>query len=96
MHVIKNEEGANEQVRNEIAQQELYIMEQFHLRQLNWQEFKKHCQFNKPQLQNDADVQIQLPNIPPKSCINTLLIETTSSEYAKIIVEHLKQKNRTL
>lgn len=94
MKVIKNEEDENERMCNEIAQQELYITEQFHLRQLHWQEFQKHCQFNKPQLQNDPDISAQISNMPSQLSINNAFIETTSAEYAKIIVEHLKQKDR--
>lgn len=92
--IIHHEENKNTQTVHEIAQQESYIATQFNLRQLHWQEFKTHCQFNRPTLNNTTEFPEQVP-LPPKTNIDTLFIETKSTECAKIIVDYLKQKDLT-
>lgn len=90
--IILNEESQNAQIQYEIAQQQACIAEQFHLRQLHWQEFETHCQFNKPELEDVIDITQDATLALPKMSINTTYIESMSTECATLIVGHLKQR----
>lgn len=93
MKIIRNEENKNAEGLYAISQHQLYISDQQHTRQLHWQEFKTHCQFNKPALEQTVYIPEPTLFTLPKVTINSTLIDTMSNEYAKIIVEHLKNRN---
>ncbi|HTM06018.1 MAG TPA: hypothetical protein VL201_02150 [Patescibacteria group bacterium] len=95
MKIIIKEENLLTQEQYEITQQEAYIAEQFGIRQLNWQEFTQHCQFNKPALKELCCLH-ESPNLAlPKSSNNIIPSETLSLKCATLIVNHIKHGNHS-
>jgi hypothetical protein len=91
--IILHEENLVTQAHYEIAQQEAHIAEQFHLRQLNWQEFKTHCQFNKPTIEDPISLPETSSFVLPKMSENSSYMKTMSAKCAMLIVNHLKHED---
>ena len=93
--IILHEEDLSAKTQHEIAQQEASIAEQFHIRQLSWQEFKKHCQFNKP-IQEDLLTPIEIPLFAlPKMNEDSCHMKTIINKYTMLIVNHLKHEEHS-
>lgn len=89
--IILHEAELFTKAQHEIAQEEATIAQWFHVRQSNWQEFKKHCQFNRPLLEDPVGILESSPLVFPSMHSNSLSTEAMKAECAMLIVNHLKK-----